>query len=237
MSIRINRYLANCGLGSRRAVEKLVTDGKVRVNGAVCRDLACQVDPVSDRVEVGGKLVKPATDRIYIVMNKPTGYVVSASDEYGRKTVYDLLPKFPAPVHAVGRLDRDSEGLLIFTTDGALTQKLLHPSHKIEKVYKVSCAGRLTRDQVEQLRRGVELDDGPTLPASVYVKQRGENHTVLRMTIREGRNRQIRRMLEAVGSSVTSLKRLQVGSLKLGRLPKGMWRPLLPREVENLMKN
>ena len=236
MNIRINRYLADCGLGSRRKAEELVASGKVTVNGAVCRDLSTQIDPRADKVTVNGKPVRPSDDTIYIVMNKPPGYVVSASDEYGRKTVYDLLPQFPTPVHAVGRLDRDSEGLLIFTSDGELTQRLLHPRHKVEKVYKATCAGRLNREQIETLRKGVKLSDGVTLPAGVFVKHRDENHTVLRITIREGRNRQIRRMIEAVGSSVMALKRLQVGTLKLGNLPQGMWRPLMPREVENLKR-
>ena len=233
--MRINSYLSRAGFGSRRKAEQIVTAGRVKVNGRVCRDLATQIDPERDAVTVDGKPTRAATDRIYLVMNKPPGYVVSASDEYGRKTVFDLLPQFPVPVHAVGRLDRDSEGLLIFTSDGDLTQHLLHPSHKVEKTYKASCAGRLNREQIETLRKGVKLEDGITLPAAVYIKQRSDTKTTLRITIREGRNRQIRRMIEAVGSSVMSLKRLQVGTLKLGRLPAGMWRPLLPREVEQLM--
>ncbi|MCD4829502.1 MAG: rRNA pseudouridine synthase [Candidatus Cloacimonetes bacterium] len=235
MSLRINSFLARSGLGSRRHVESLVTGGRVTVNGAVCTDLATQVRPDMDEVRVNGKQVRPTRERICVMLNKPPGYVVSARDEFGRKTVFDLLPQFPAPVHAVGRLDRDSEGLLLLTSDGNLSQRLLHPSHKVEKTYKVTCTGRLTRENIETLRNGVALDDGKTLPARVFIKQRSETKTVLRMVIREGRNRQIRRMIEAIGSSVTSLKRLQVGTLKLGRLPAGMWRPLMPREIEQLL--
>jgi 23S rRNA pseudouridine2605 synthase len=232
-TLRINQFLAQCGLGSRRHVEDLVLKGRITVNGQPCKKLSTQVDPNRDDVLLDGKLLRLPRERIFIMMNQPTGYVVTASDEFGRKTVFDLLPKFPAPIHAIGRLDKDTEGLLLFTSEGDLTQKLLHPSRKVEKTYKVTCAGRIDREQLEALRKGVKLSDGPTQPARVFIKMRDDNHTVLRFTITEGRNRQVRRMIEAVGSSVTSLKRLQVGPIKLDRLPVGMWRPLMPREVSN----
>jgi len=234
-TLRINQFLAQCGLGSRRHVEDLVLKGRITVNGQPCKKLSTQVDPNRDDVLLDGKLLRLPRERIFIMMNKPTGYVVTASDEFGRKTVFDLLPKFPAPIHAIGRLDKDTEGLLLFTSEGDLTQKLLHPSRKVEKTYKVTCAGRIDREQLEALRKGVKLSDGPTQPARVCITMRDDNHTVLRFTITEGRNRQVRRMIEAVGSSVTSLKRLQVGPIKLDRLPVGMWRPLMPREVEQLL--
>lgn len=235
-SIRLNRFLADCGLGSRRKVESLITEGAISINGEVCRDLSQTVDPDTDRVVHAGKELKANSDKIYIILNKPMGYVVSQQDEYSRKTVYDLLPEQFASLPYAGRLDKNSEGLLLFTNDGELIKKLTHPSHKVEKVYRVWVEPKLRRSAILSLREGVEIEGGKTHSAKVYVKSESEESMLLKLVITEGRKRQIRHMIEAVGGKVKSLRRVQFGPIILGDLPPGRWRPLLLPEIRALLK-
>jgi len=232
--VRLNRFLADCGLGSRRKTEELILSGVISINGETCRDLSQKVDPEHDKVYHAGKLLTHDQEKIFIVLNKPSGYVVSQKDEYERRTVYDLLPEKFRSLPYAGRLDKASEGLLLFTNDGALIKELTHPSHKVEKVYKVDIEPRLSRAALQNLRKGVEIEGGLTQTAAVFVKSENETSMSLKMIITEGRKRQIRLMIEAVGGKVKMLKRLQFGPIHLGDLPKGRWRPLLPPEVRSL---
>jgi len=233
--MRINKFLAQCNLGSRRQVEELILQGKIVVNGSVCTELAARIDPEKDVVEYQGKRVKLLPEKIYLMLNKPKNYLVTHRDDFQRKTVYDLLPDFHTHLFAIGRLDYRSEGLLLFTNDGDFAHKIIHPRFKLPKVYKVSVKGKITGLQVQKLQKGVEIDGKKTQPAIVFVKNRYPEKTVLRITIFEGRKRQIRRMIKAVGSEVLELKRLQIGDVKLGKLPIGMWRLLKPNEVLSLI--
>jgi pseudouridine synthase len=233
--MRINKYLARCQLGSRRQVEKLVAQGLIEVNGRVITDLATMIDTENDEVKYKNRKLEYVTDKIYLMMNKPKNYLVTRRDDFGRKTVYELLPDFGVHLFAIGRLDYNSEGLLLFTSDGEFANRIIHPRYKLPKVYKVTIKGQLDEQQLSSLRKGVKIESGMTQPALVYIKQRGENSLVLRMTIYEGQKRQIRYMLKAVGSEVTSLKRLQIGPVELGKLPPGMWRMLKPSEVTKLL--
>lgn len=228
---RLNRYLADCGLGSRRKVESLVTDGKIVVNGKVCTDLAMQITEDQDIVQYSGKELKRKQDKIYIILNKPAGFVVSAQDEYSRKTVYDLLPEKYANLPYAGRLDKGSEGLLLFTNDGELIKQLTHPSHKVVKSYRVDIDKKLSHNDLIRLRNGVEIEGGVTQKAGVFVKKHDESGMTLKIEIHEGRKRQIRQMIQALGAKVVALRRLQFGPLVLKDLPVGRWRELTPAEI------
>lgn len=231
---RLNKFLAAAGFGSRRKVEALITDGKVKINGAVVKDLSTQVDSAKDEVICEGKAVKAAVEYKYLVLNKPRGYIVSASDELGRQTIYSLLPEFAAGYNYAGRLDKNSEGLLLITNDGNMINRLAHPSFKVEKVYKCDINRKLSKAQLEILRTGVEIEGGRTRPAGIFVKAESDSAMSLKVVITEGRKRQIRLMIEAVGAKVTSLKRLQFGPLKLKELPSGRWRFLTDGELKAL---
>ena len=233
--MRLNRFLAECGLGSRRRVEELVLDGRILVNGEVCRDLSCQVNPQADEVALKGKgvLSLPAEQQ-YLMLNKPRGYVVTARDEFKRQTIYDLLPERASKLRYAGRLDKDSEGLLLLTTDGELINRLSHPRYKVEKVYKATISRRLSKQELDSLRKGVQIEGGLTRQAGVFVKSSSESGMTLKFVITEGRKRQIRQMVEAVGGKVKGLKRLQFGPLMLKNLATGAWRPLNPIELKAL---
>jgi 23S rRNA pseudouridine2605 synthase len=235
--VRINRFLAQANLGSRRQVEDYIVQGKVSVNGLVCKDLSTQIDVRADAVICNGKVVSASHDLQYIMLNKPLDYVVTRSDEYGRKTVYDLLPDFARALNPVGRLDKDTEGLLILTNDGDLANEITHPRYKLEKVYKVEIQGKLTKEDIEILRKGVEIEGFKTQTARVFLKSHVGDRFVLRITLREGKKRQIRRMIEAVGCKVQHLKRLQIGDISLEKLPVGMWRFLKPAEIISLKRS
>lgn len=235
--MRLNKYLAKCGLGSRRKVEELILDGVIIINGEKCRDLAYTVDVENDEIRYLGKKLKLPESDFYLILNKPSGYVVSQSDEFRRNTVYDLLPANFKSLPYAGRLDKASEGLLLFSSDGELIRRLTHPSFKIEKTYKLRVAPPLRKAQIESLRSGVEIEGRMSLPAKVYVKSKSDESMELRIIITEGRKRQIRNMITAVGSSVKNLRRVQFGTIKLDDLPVGRWRPLLDEEVRALYRS
>ncbi len=235
--MRINKYLAECNLGSRREVEKLILAGKVKVNNSVCSDLATDIKEGEDVVTYNGEIVTPVKERIYLALNKPKGYIVTRSDEYNRKTVFDLLPDLGVNLFAVGRLDKDSEGLLLLTNDGEFADRIMHPRYKLPKVYKVEIRGKIRADHLKELQSGMLIDGEQTLTARVFVKKRGDETSVLRFTIHEGKNRQIRKMVETLGYKVLNLRRLQIDGIKLGNLPTGMFRNLSPGEVRTLMSS
>ena len=231
--VRLQKHLSTCGIASRRKAEEMIQEGRVRVNGRVAT-LGDKVDPVRDRVTVGGRRVVSIKEKVYIMLNKPRGFVTTLSDERDRKCVAHLVEDVGVRVFPVGRLDRNSEGLLIMTNDGELANKLTHPSSHVNKTYRVTVAGAVDEEKIVKLATGVMLDDRPTLPCDVFVAERKSDRTVLIFTIHEGRNRQIRRMCEAVGLEVLRLKRTEIAGVKLGMLPQGKWRPLNERELRHL---
>lgn len=233
MAERLQRFLASAGLGSRRACEELIRAGRVTVDGVVA-DIGAQVEPGIQRVEVDGRPVQSQT-REYWLLNKPRGVISTASDPQGRKTVVDCVPA-GVRVYPVGRLDRDTTGLLILTNDGDLAHRLLHPRFGVDKEYRVSAEGCLSEREATILREGVRLDDGMTAPAEVDVLRVGEGRTELVMRIHEGRNRQVRRMLEAVGHPVTALHRSRLAGLSDRGLQIGKARRLSLREIESLRR-
>jgi 23S rRNA pseudouridine2605 synthase len=226
---RLQKVLAAAGYGSRRVCEELIADGRVTVNGEVAV-LGRRVDAAADRIEVDGTPVPVRPGLVHYVLNKPRGVVSTAKDTHGRPTVVDLVPAEPR-VYPVGRLDADTEGLLVLTNDGDLAQLLTHPRHGVEKEYLAHVDnGRVSAGALRRLRDGIELEDGFTAPATVSQPEPG----LLRVTIHEGRNRQVRRMCDAVGHPVLRLVRLRIGSLSDRRLGPGEWRPLTVAEVRGL---
>jgi 23S rRNA pseudouridine2605 synthase len=228
--MRVNKYLALCGLGSRRHVESLVTEGRVRLNGVVITDLATLI-PDDATVTVDNRPVKPAADKVYILLNKPAGVVSTTYDPQGRPTVLDVIMNNPKQystllksvrLYPVGRLDYHTCGLLILTNDGALTKQLTHPSTHVDKIYHATVSRPVTKNELETLSQGVKIDGVKTAPASfTYLKH---DRTQIQVIIQEGRNRQIRKMFETLGIKVTHLIRLQEGKLSLGNLPTGDWK-------------
>ena len=225
---RLQKVLARAGIASRRACDDLIAAGRVRVNGEVA-ELGQRVDPERDRIEVDGTPIGVRSGLVYYLLNKPPGVVTTADDPQQRRTVVELVPAQPR-VFPVGRLDVDTEGLLLLTNDGELTHRLTHPSFGVEKEYLAMVEGTPTRAAVRALREGVELDDGPTAPAKVALVE----PNLLRIAIHEGRNRQVRRMCEAVGHPVVRLVRTRIGELTDRRLKPGEWRDLSQQEVRAL---
>lgn len=231
---RLQKFMAEAGVASRRACEELIRQGRVTVNGETA-SLGRSVEPEQDRVELDGKPVQKEQRRTVILLYKPRGVVSTSSDPEGRRTVQDYFREIPERLYNVGRLDLNSEGLLLMTNDGALANRLTHPRYGVEKTYYAVCDGRLTASEAARLTNGVELEDGITAPArvdAVRTTQRGD--TSFLITIHEGRNRQIRRMLEAVGHRTLRLKRERFGPLSLGTLAPGEWRKLSDEEIKKL---
>jgi 23S rRNA pseudouridine2605 synthase len=234
--IRLQKILSQAGIASRRAAEKLIVDGRVSVNGQTVRELGTKADPAHDDIRVDGRRIKSAERPRYILLNKPRGYVTTRRDEKHRKTVLDLLQGVREYVYPVGRLDYDTEGLLLLTNDGELAAQLTHPRHGVERTYEARVAGVPDERALDKLRSGIPLDGRRTLPAEVVLltKGRQQEDGVLLVTIKEGRNRQVRRMCEAVGHPVQRLKRTRFGPITDRRLPAGEWRDLSKGEVAAL---
>ncbi len=234
--MRLQKYLANAGVASRRSAEKMIGEGRVAVNGDIIREMGVQIDENYDVVEVDGEVVKNTEKKYYIMLNKPAGFVTTVSDDKGRPTVMELVSDISARIYPVGRLDYDTEGLLILTNDGDLTYKITHPKHDIAKTYVAEVTGNVTMDTILQLRRGVVIDGQKTSPAEVEVVGATQYGTKVEITIHEGRNRQVRKMFEALGCIVKKLKRTKEAGLTLGHLPLGKWRKLSESEVNMLKK-
>lgn len=232
-SQRLQKWLAACGYGSRRACEQLIQAGHVKVNGEIA-PLGTKINPEQDRVELDGKPVQPPKTLVYLILNKPPGYTTTRKDPHAKRTVMELLKEVKVPVYPVGRLDTDSEGLLLFTNDGSLTYRLLHPRYKVPKTYRVSLQHAPSEESLEPLRQGLELDDGMTAPAKVRWVRRSASQIILDITICEGRKRQVKRMFSRIGCTVIRLVRIQFGTLRLGDLPPSQWRYLTKKEVEGL---
>jgi pseudouridine synthase len=233
--MRLQKVIAQAGLASRRKAETLITQGRVTVNGKLVTTLGTTVDPTVDVVVVNGRRLLWHTPLVYVLLHKPRGYVTTCDDEQGRPTVFALLKRQPVRLFPVGRLDVNSEGLLLLTNDGQLANRMLHPRYRLARTYLVKIQGLITEEEVEQLRRGIVLEDGRTLPAQVQVIRRAEKSCWLRLTLYEGRHRQIHRMLQRCGGySVKRLQRVALGPLTLAGLPPGSSRQLEPFEVSRL---
>ncbi len=231
--IRLQKYLSECGIASRRKAEEYIEAGRVKVNGRPAK-LGDRVDPKRDKVMFAGRRVVGQKKKMYIMLHKPRGYVTTLSDEKGRKCVSDLVADAGVRLFPVGRLDRDSEGLLLMTNDGEFANLLTHPSCYVSKVYRVTVRGQVTEEQLDQMAAGILLDGEKTRPCEVHVISKGEDRTVLHFTLYQGKNRQIRRMCEAVGLTVIRLKRTMIAGVKLGMLKPGKWRELNEKEMRHL---
>ncbi|MGI6663976.1 MAG: pseudouridine synthase [Christensenellaceae bacterium] len=232
--MRIAKYMAAAGVASRRKSEEILKRGKVQVNGRNVYDPATQVDPEIDQVYVYGKKISIPDDKLYIMLNKPVGCVSTCADEKGRRTVLDYIKGIDERIYPIGRLDFTTEGLLLLTNDGALAHKLTHPSHQITKRYLVIVNGYVSPAEKEALERGVMLEDGKTAPARIKILKASPERTEMTIIIKEGKNRQVRRMFETIGKNVVFLKRISVGDINLGKLKKGEYRMLEPGEIAYL---
>ena len=240
MGERLQKIISAAGVASRRAAEVLIQEGRVTVNGAIVNRLGSRADPSGDDIRVDGRRVSVSKRRRYFLLNKPRGYVTTRHDPQGRRTVLDLLARIPEYVYPVGRLDYDSEGLLIVTNDGDLAARLAHPRYDVERVYEARVRGVPKPDALRRLRHGVTLDGKRTVPASAHLvgakRTRAGDQAVIVMSIREGRSRQVRKMCQAVGHPVVRLRRVRIGPIKDARLKSGHVRELSPKEVEALRK-
>ncbi|MFQ5594074.1 MAG: pseudouridine synthase [Anaerolineae bacterium] len=235
MKERLQKSLARAGIASRRKCEEIIRQGRVAVNGQIVTELGTKVDPEQDTITVDGRRIDESEEYTYIVLHKPTGVITTSNDPWGRPSVLDLVD-VETRVYPVGRLDADSEGLVLLTNDGALTHQLTHPSFEHPKEYNVLVKGRPSNPALERLRTGVRLEDGLTAPAQVDVLRREGEDTWLRMILHEGRKRQIRRMSDTVGRPVRRLIRVRIGPIRLGDLAQGQWRHLSRREIDQLRK-
>lgn len=232
--VRLQKYLAECGVASRRKSEEIIDAGKVKVNGRVAT-IGDKVHPKKDTVTVNGKKVIKQKNLVYVMLHKPRGFITTMSDEMDRKCVAQLIKDVPGRVFPVGRLDRDSEGMLLFTNDGEFANAMTHPTKHVPKTYRVTVRPGITEDQITALTTGIIIEDRKTAPAEVRIVTKEEGRVVLEIILYEGRNRQIRKMCEEVGLEVARLKRTAIGSIKLGMLKQGAWRNLNEDEVRKLM--
>ena len=232
--MRLQKYLALCGIASRRNAEKMILEGRVCVNHARVTVMGFQLDEDKDFVEVDNMPVSIQKRKYYIAYNKPIGEVCTVSDPEGRATVMDKFAAFPARLYPVGRLDYDSEGLLLLTNDGDMMNRVLHPSREVSKKYLTKVSNQVSEENIQLLRHGVLIDGRMTSPASVRLIRRETFDTVLLISIHEGRNRQIRKMINAIGHQVVSLRRVEFGPVSLGDLPVGKWRNLTEQEIQQL---
>ncbi len=234
--MRLQKFMAGAGVASRRACETMITDGRVTVNGIVAQ-LGMSVDENTDVIELDGKALRLQQRRLVILLYKPRGVVCTSSDPEGRKTVQEFVRDIPERLYNVGRLDLNSEGLILLTNDGELANRMMHPRYGVKKTYRVICDGKLGAEAIAKLTNGVELEDGLTAPARVFdvFPTKDGGNTAFSITIHEGKNRQVRRMLEAVGHRTLRLKRESYGPLTLGDLKSGQWRYLSEEEISKLM--
>ena len=234
---RLQKFLANAGIASRRKCEELILDGKIEVNGKVVTELGIKVSE-KDIIKYNGQIVKPEEEKVYILLNKPIGYVTTAKDQFNRDTVLDLV-KINKRIVPVGRLDMYTSGALILTNDGEFVNMLTHPQNEIDKTYNATVKGKITNEDVEKLQKGVEIDNGYiTKPAKVKILKiyDEKNHSRIQITIHEGKNRQVRKMCEAINKKVLALHRSKIGNIELNDLKIGKWRYLTSKEIVNLHK-
>ncbi len=238
INVRLQKVLAEYGIASRRKCEKIIQEGRVKVNEKVVTELGTKVNPYKDFIEVDGKVLKRQEDKIYILLNKPIGYVTTVKDQFKRPTVMDLLKGIKVRVVPVGRLDMYTSGALILSNDGEFINKITHPSHEVDKTYNVTIKGKITQEEIEKLKEGVNIGDYITKPAKVKILKIDENKNISRIqiTIHEGKNRQIRRMCKAINKSVIGLHRSSIGNINVKNLKLGEYRLLNSKEIEELVK-
>ncbi|SHH47960.1 23S rRNA pseudouridine2605 synthase [Caloranaerobacter azorensis DSM 13643] len=232
--MRLQKYLAMCGIASRRKSEALILQGRVKVNGKVIDELGYKIDPDTDIVLFDNKRVIKKENYIYIALNKPEGYITTVKDQFNRPTVLDLVKNINERIYPVGRLDYDTSGLIFLTNDGDLTYRLTHPKHEVEKVYIAKIKGIPTEEELNKFRNGLKIDDYITSKAKIEVLKKYNNYSIVKITIHEGKNRQVRKMCEKINHPVISLKRVAIGKINLGNLKKGNWRYLSKKEIEYL---
>ena len=231
--MRINKYLADCGVASRRKCDELIAQGKVKVNGKVVRELGLDIKH-TDVVLFENRAVRPSVKRVYYKLHKPKGYVTTASDEKGRKTVVELMRKVQERIYPIGRLDYDTEGLLILTNDGDITNILTHPKNNVKKTYIASVEGEITPADIKQITKGVDIGGYVTQPCSAQILDKDDKFTRVEIVIAEGKNHQVKKMFEAVGKTVAFLKRTSIGEIKLGGLSRGEYKALTTKEISYL---
>ncbi len=234
MEVRLQKYLAECGVASRRKCEEIILSGRVEVDGEVVEELGTKVDPKVNKVTVNGRLIKNTQDFRYILLHKPEGFITTAKDQFDRPSVIDIVGDVEERIYPVGRLDYDTSGLLLLTNDGDLTFKLTHPKHNVEKTYIARVVGIPDADAIESLKSGVYIDGYKTARAKVDIVKTLEGSTSVKISIKEGKNRQVRKMFSAVGHEVLALKRIATGNLFLGELKRGEYRDLTDEEVRYL---
>lgn len=234
MKERLQKYMAKCGVASRRKSEEIISQGRVSVNDKIIKEIV-MIDEGIDIVKVDGQTISPEEKEVYIILNKPIGIITSVKDQFGRKTVTELV-NIKERVYPVGRLDYDTSGLLILTNDGDMAYKLTHPSHEIEKVYEARIKGIPTMGEIEKFKRGLSIENYTTAPSDIRILMKYENSSLVQITIHEGRNRQVRKMCNAINHPVIELKRIKMGGIELGDLKPGEWRELNEHEVEYLKR-
>jgi pseudouridine synthase len=234
MLIRLNKFLSRAGISSRREADRLITEGRIKVNNRVVKELGYKIDDQKDSIEIDGRKVNKEQTLIYLMINKPKGYLVTLKDAFGRPTVMNLVSNLKRRVFPVGRLDYDSEGLLLLTNDGELTYRLTHPSYNIKKTYLAKVKGEPGSVKLSKLEKGIVLDGKKTAPAKVTLLESNPKRSLLRVEIHEGRKREVRRMFEFIGHRVLKLVRVDFAGLKMGKLKSGTWRFLRQQEIKKL---
>lgn len=234
--MRINKYIASCGVASRRKAEEIILDRRVKVNGEIVSELSFNIDENKDIVEIDGKVISLSENHVYIVVNKPEGYITTVKDQFDRPSVLDLVTDIKERVYPIGRLDYETSGLLILTNDGDLTYKLTHPKHEIDKTYVALVKGQPTYEELKNFRDGLEIEDYKTAPAKIRVVDVNEekNYSKCEIKIHEGRNRQVRKMCKAINHPVLRLRRIAMGEIRLKGLKVGEYRHLTKEEIEYL---
>ncbi|NLH97267.1 MAG: rRNA pseudouridine synthase [Clostridiaceae bacterium] len=231
--IRLQKFLADAGVSSRRKCEELILQGRVQVNGKIVTEPGTKVEG-SEEIKVDGEVIRPGRKRVYILLNKPTGYISSVKDQFSRKTVVDLVSGIKERIYPVGRLDYDTSGLIILTNDGEFANMLMHPRNEVEKVYVAEVEGRLDAEDIRRLEKGLDIGGHTTAPARVMIIEESAGRSVVEIAIHEGKNRQVRRMFEAVGHPVLRLKRTAIGGITDSSLTEGKWRHLRREEIDML---
>lgn len=234
--LRLNKFLAQSGVASRREADRLIQDGRVKINGRVVTELGIKIDEFNDRVEVDKRPVKLPSERVYLVLNKPAGYLVTVEDPRQRKTVMELLPPLPQRVFPVGRLDSETEGVLLLTNDGELAHRLTHPRYEVKKLYEVRVKGFVEDRDLEKLDKGLFIDGRKTAPARAKIIYRNREKSLISLEIHEGRKHEVRKMLYALGFEVKKLRRVSFAGITVKGLRRGFWRRLRPEEVARLRK-
>lgn len=236
MECRLQKYLAECGVASRRKAEELILSGKIKVNGEVVTELGTKVNPSRDKVMYNNKLVKLEKNKVYILLNKPSGYISAAKDQFENPSILHLVKDINVRLYPVGRLDKDTTGAIILTNDGDFSYKLTHPKHEISKTYIAEVEGIPTAEEMRTFAKGVYIDEKKTYPAKIRIVKEIKKNSIVEIVIHEGRNRQVKKMCEAIGHKVTTLHRQAIGRISIDGVKEGKYRHLTPKEIQDLTR-